>query len=170
MKNVKLSHFLSIFCFVVLATTLVACKSASVVPPTTTEANTSLTVKEIIHDTVFETKPDSSYYKAYLECINGKVVIKQDTKPIVKSGKFLKPPRVNLKDNVLKIDCKAEAQKLFAQWKDKYTREHQNSIQRIPYPVEKSLSWWQQTQIILGRLLILIAVLLGIGLVLRNRI
>jgi hypothetical protein len=166
MKQFKIPHFLSLlFLFVLLATTLSSCKSASVVPPATTETTTTKTIKEVIHDTVFETKKDSSYYKAYLECVNGKVVLKSDTKPIVKPGKFLQPPKVSLKDNILKIDCKAEAQKLFAQWKDTYTKEHQSTIQRIPYPVEQPLSWFQKTELILGRIflgLILVFTTLGV--------
>lgn len=166
MKQFKITHFLSfLFLFVLLATTLSSCKSTSVVPPATTETVQTVTIKEVIRDTVYEIKPDSSYYKAYLECINGKVVVKQNTKPILKSGKFLQPPKVNLKDNILTIDCKAEAQKLFAQWKDTYTKEHKSIIQKIPYPVEKPLSWWQKTEIILGRLflgLILVFTVLGV--------
>jgi len=166
MKQFKITHFLSfLFLFVLLATTLSSCKSASVVPPATTETNDTITIKEVIRDTVFETKKDSSYYKAYLECVNGKVVVKQDTKPIIKSGKFLQPPKVSLKDNILTIDCKAEAQKLFAQWKDTYTKEHKSTIQRIPYPVEQPLSWFQKTEIILGRIflgLILIFTIVGV--------
>jgi len=166
MKQFKITHFLSfLFLFVLLATTLSSCKSTSVVPPATTETTKIITIKEVVRDTVFETKKDSSYYKAYLECVNGKVVLKSDTKPIVKPGKFLQPPKVNLKDNILTINCKAEAQKLFAQWKDTYTKEHQSDIKRIPYAVEKPLSWWQKTEIILGRIflgLILIFTALGV--------
>lgn len=167
MKQFKITHFLSLlFLFVLLATTLSSCKSAGVVPPATTDTTTEVTTKEVIHDTIFQTEKDSSYYKAYLECVNGKVVLKQATKPIVKPGKHLKPPKVNLKDNILTVNCKAEAQKLFAQWKDTYIKEHQQIIKRIPYAVEKPPSWWQKTQINLGRIflgiLVLIAIIVGL--------
>lgn len=147
MKNFK--HLVSVFVFVCLATMLVACKSTSVVPPTTTETVTTKTVKEVIRDTVFITPKDSSYYKAYLECVNGQVVI---SKPLLKKGNYLQPPSVNIKDNILQVDCQAEAQKLFAKWKDNYTTESKATIQKIPYPIEKQLSWWQITQIWCGRL------------------
>ncbi len=166
MKQFKITPFLSIlFLFVLLATTLSSCKSASVVPPATTETTKTVTVKEVIRDTIFQTQKDSSYYKAYLDCIDGKIIVKQNTKPILKSGKFLQPPKVTLKDNILKIDCKAEAQKLFAQWKDTYTKENAQTIKQVPYPVEKPLTWWQQTEIILGRIflgLILVFTVIGV--------
>lgn len=168
MKQFKITHFLSfLFLFVLLATTLSSCKSTSVVPPATTETINTVTIKEVIHDTVFEIKPDSSYYKAYLDCVDGKVVVKKNTKPLIKSGKFLQPPKVNLKDNILTIDCKAEAQKLFAQWKDTYTKDHKSVIQKIPYAVEKPLSWWQKTEIILGRIFLGLLALLAIVVALR---
>lgn len=167
MKNLKTKFLLSVFCFVVLATTLVACKSASVVPPTTTENNTTVTVKEILHDTVYETQKDSSYYKAYLECVKGKVIISPKPKPESQKGNHLKPPKVTIQDNILKVDCEAEAQKLFAQWKDTYTTEHKDSIQSIPYPVEKQLSWWQKTQMILGDIFLVIIGLFVVVVVLR---
>jgi hypothetical protein len=168
MKSKFKNLFSVLLLFVLLATTLCACKSTSVVPPATTDTTTAVTIKEVIHDTIFQTEADSSYYKAYLECVNGKVVLKQATEPIVKPGKYLEPPKVNLKDNILTVNCKAEAQRLFAQWKDIYTREHQQIIKKIPYPVEKPPSWWQKTQIILGRIflsiLILIAIVVGLRL------
>jgi hypothetical protein len=168
MKQFKITQFLSLlFLFVLLATTLSSCKSAGVVPPATTDTTTAITTKEVIHDTIFQTEKDSSYYKAYLECVNGKVVLKEATEPIVKPGKYLEPPKVNLKDNILTVDCKAEAQKIFAQWKDTYTKEHQQIIKRIPYPVETPLSWWQKTEIILGRIFLGILVLLVVVVGLR---
>lgn len=169
MKNFKITHLLSsLFLLFLLATTLSSCKSASVVPPATIETTKTITIKEVVRDTIFETKKDSSYYKAYLECVNGKVVLKKDTKPIVKSGNFLQPPKVSLQDNILTIDCKAEAQKLFAQWKDVYTNAVLQTITEHPYMVEKQLSWWQKTEIILGRIflgiLTLFAILVGLRL------
>lgn len=170
MKNLKFKHLLSVFCFVVLATTLVACKSASVVPPTITEKTITKTVTEVVRDTVFEVQKDSSFYKAYLECVEGKVVIKENTKPVTTKGKYLQPPKVNITDNVLQVDCEAEAQKLFFQWKEKYIQAVVENMIKHPYIVEKELSWWQITQMYLGRILIIFAVLLGLGFAFKNRI
>lgn len=166
-SNIKnLLSFLLLF--VLLATTLCACKSTGVVPPITIETTTATTTKEVIRDTIFKIEKDSSYYKAYLECVNGKVVLKPNTKPIEKPGKHLEPPKVNINDNVLTVDCEAEAFKKFAQWKDVYTKEHKQIIQKIPYPVERELTWWQETQIILGRILLLIAALFAVRFVYKN--
>lgn len=170
MKNFKLKNLSILLFFCLLATTLVACKSAGVVPPTTIETTNTVTKTEVVRDTVFKIQKDSSYYKAYLECVNGKVVFNPQAKPESKKGKHLKPPKVNIKDNIITVDCEAEAQELFAQWKDIYIKELKHQIEKIPYPVPDQLSYWQKTQIALGRLLILIAVLIGLAFAFKNRI
>lgn len=171
MKNLKLKNLLSfLFLFCLLVTTLVSCKSTGVVPPTTTETTNTTTKTEVVRDTTFEIPKDSSYYRAYLECVNGKIALKEKTLPLSIKGNYLKPPKVNIKDNILTVDCEAEAQKLFAQWKDVYIKEHQQIIQKIPYPVPAQFSWWEQTQIILGRIFIALVILLGLGFAFKNRI
>jgi len=171
MKNLKLKNLLSfLFLFCLLVTTLVSCKSTGVVPPTTIETIKTITKTEVIRDTVFEIQKDSSYYRAYLECVNGKVVIKDKTVPTSKKGDYLKPPKVNIQDNIITVDCTAEAQKLFAKWKETYTDAVFKTITENPYIVERELTWWQKTQIILGRIFIFIAILLGLGFAFKNRI
>ena len=148
-----------------LATTLVACKSTSVVlPTTTTDSTTTKTVTVKIHDTVFRTEKDSSYYKAYLECVNGKVQFNKDRIPVQHSGKYLQAPKVSLKGQVIYVDCEARAQELFANWKDTYIATHQAVIKHEPYPVPLQLTWWQTTEIWLGRIflgLIICIILVG---------
>lgn len=152
-----------LFLFVLLVTALSSCKSTSAVLPTATTDSTSVKlVTTKIHDTIFKTEKDSSYYKAYLECVNGKVVVSPKSKVESHSGKYLKAPKVQLQDNILKVDCHAEAQALYAKWIDKYTSEHKQIIKNIPYAVPLELSWWQTTEIWAGRLfLVLILIVLA---------
>lgn len=165
----KFKNLLSfLFLFVLLATTLFACKSTGVVPPTTIKTTTETTTKEVVRDTIFKVEKDSSYYKAYLECVNGKVALKLDTEPIEKPGKHLKPPKVNLQDNVLIVNCESEAYRLFAQWKDIYIKEHRQTTQNTPYPVQREFTWWQKTQIILGRVFLVLLVIFIIAVVIRK--
>lgn len=169
MKNINLKNLLSVlFLFCLLVTTLSSCKSTSVVPPTTKETTTVTNVTTVVRDTVFEVQKDSSFYRAYIECVNGKPVISK--KPTATKGKYLQPPKVNLKDNILSIDCTAKAQKLFAQWKDVYIKENKSTVEKVPYPVPADLSWWQNTQIILGRIFLFVLALLGLGFAFKNRI
>lgn len=165
MKKIKNTLCSFYFCFLfLLIGTLVSCKSNSVPLSTTTEVNT-ITTKVTVRDTVFLTEKDSSYYSAWLECIDGKVKIKGD--PILTPGKNLKPPNVNIQDNKLSVDCKAEAQRLFASWKEIYISENKQVDKRIPVPYEKPLTYWQQTEVWCGRFFIFLIALALIYLILK---
>jgi hypothetical protein len=169
MKPIKL---LLTICCVVLAITLAGCKSsAGVIPPTTTEIKNLHSEKEIVHDTLKVVEKDSSFYRAYLECVNGKVQIKPPKEtplgakpPSSQKGKNLNAPKVNIKDNVLEVDCVAEAQKIFWQWKEKWISDHKETTIKIPYPVKVPLSDWQSFQIWCGRIFLALLILfIGAG-------
>ncbi len=129
--------------FFVLTILLVSCgstKSAVVQNNTTTEK----TITETVHDTIFKIEADSSIYQALLDCQNGKVVVKEVIK--AEPGRTLKSPRVRIDNNKLKVDCEAEAQKLFAKWKSTHETEKIFVSKEIPVKVNE-LTWWQQTKI-----------------------
>lgn len=108
-------------------------------------------VKETVRDTFIVTQKDSSFYRAYIDCINGKPFIKQviDTSP----GKALAKPKVSIEDNVLKVDCTKEAEKLFLQWKEKYVSESTTHTKPV---IQYKLTFWQELQIRCFHLLLLI--------------
>jgi hypothetical protein len=111
-------------------------------------------IVETLHDTVFSVEKDSSYYKALLECQNGKIVIKAVTGTT--SGRKLKPPKVVVQDNVLKVDCEAEAEELFAFWKSTFIRNYKG----VTVPViTNELTWFQKTQIYIGRVTVALLML-----------
>ena len=138
--------------FFVLTILLVSCgstKSAVVQNNTTTEK----TITETVHDTIFKIEADSSIYQALLDCQNGKVVVKEVIK--AEPGRTLKSPRVRIDNNKLKVDCEAEAQKLFAQWKSTHEVEKKVVTITITKEVNK-LTWWQQTKMRLFWILLII--------------
>lgn len=152
---------------VVLVALLVGCKSsASSLPPPSMEETKTKEIKTIIRDTNFLTEKDSSYYKAYIECVNGKPVLKQ---PKSTPGKNLNAPKVDLKDNELKVDCYAEAQELFYQWKETYTKENQSKTIKIPYAVPTPLTQFQVVQLWLGKILLFLLLLFIIAAFLRYK-
>lgn len=166
MRNIK-RVFTLFLLFVILVTTLGACKSPSIILPTKTETWSNTMTKEVLRDTVFVTEKDSSYYKAWLECKEGKVVIKEVVK--TSKGKYLQPPKVIIKDNYIKIDCEAEAQKLFAKWKDTYTLENKQTTITNTIEIERKLSWFENVQIACGWIFILLLIIVVIITILRWR-
>lgn len=153
-----------LFCLVLL----VSCKSRKPVEP---ERITDIRyVKEIVRDTVLTVKADSTFYDAWVECINGKPVLKQPQKadqPQSKTkelAKALQKPKVNLDENgKLTVECYKEVEQMKAQLTDKYEsllREHQKTVY-----VEKDLNWFQKTLMWLGGIflaIIVVAIILKI--------
>jgi hypothetical protein len=136
----------------------VACRSKQVA---TNGVLTTKTTTVLTRDTVIKTEADSSFYWAWIDCVNGKPVLRRDTvystsklnKETEKAGKYLKVPDVSLNGNNLTVNCEAKAQELFKTWQQQYVSEHQTeTITLPPVEVEKKLSWWQSTQIYLGRI------------------
>lgn len=145
---------------VVLCSVTLGCKSSVSLPPPTTSTVTEIT--EVKRDTIFITQPDQSSLQALLDCQDGKVVIKEIIKE-VPGEVILQSPVLNLTDNRLTVDCYAEAQRLFAEWKEQHVNRREEI--RVPYPIEKELSGWQIFQIWCGRLFMLLCLLTCVGLI-----
>lgn len=146
--------WLVLFLFSVV--TLTACKGVSVVPPPSEQTVVTERITETLRDTVFKIQPDTSYYKAWLRCVNGKVEL---STPQLKKGKNLNPPEVQLKDNLLTINCHTEAQQLFAQWKERFIKQHKEHTITQYIPLDKPPSGWQMFQIWCGRIFLALLLL-----------
>ncbi len=149
----KTKYVLFLFSMIMVAL-LNSCKSSA--PFQETETTSKIITKtETIHDTVFEIKADSSFYKAYIECINNKPVITGYTDH---AGTYLEVPKVQIIHDTLKVDCEARAQELLAQYKDTHTHETIETVRKVLVEVEKNLTLWQKFQIWCGRVFLLIIV------------
>lgn len=144
----------SIFCCLFVLLTIVSCGSSK---PIVLQNETTKTRIETVHDTVFKIEKDSSSIAALLECQNGKVILKKIVQS--ESGSKLKIPKIRLADNVLRVDCEAEAQKLLAQYKNTFESEIK-IIQSPPIEVNK-LTFLQILQIYMFWVYSLIAVIIA---------
>jgi predicted component of type VI protein secretion system len=151
---------------VLLFFSLVVLASCGSTKPATFENKTqTITFKETVHDTIFKIEKDSSSYQALLECQNGKVVIKQVVQAV--PGRTLKSPTVRLDNNQLKIDCEARAQELLAHYKN--THQTSNEVIRVPVEVNR-LTWWQEAQLKLLRVLMIGIVIATIWVNVKSKI
>jgi hypothetical protein len=152
-------------CVVVLVAFLVGCKSsASSLPSPSTTETTTREVEVVLRDTTLKTEKDSSFYKAWIDCVNGKPVLKN---PESKNGRKLQAPNVNLKGNELQVDCRKQAEELFHQWKETYIKESKLKETRVPYAVPTPLTQFQIVQLLAGRFFLLLLLLLLIAAILR---
>jgi len=158
-----MKKLLSIFCCLFVLATLVGCGSGK---PIVVQNETTKIIKETVHDTIFKIEKDSSSLEALLECQNGKVVIKN----IVQSepGSILKIPKVRLSGNVLKVDCEAKAQELFAKWKDTYIS--QDTVTQLPPIITNELTDWQKLQIKFFRIYLVLTILTAVWIYAKSKI
>ncbi|MFC0344046.1 hypothetical protein [Epilithonimonas hispanica] len=161
MKKI-LSYFLF---FLFGALLLTSCKSKPV-PAETKE--TIIQKIETVKDTVLVVEKDSSYYSAYIDCVNGKPVLVQSQQqiddynsknpgqsakePKSTAGRSVKPPAVNLENGKLSVNCEKEAEKLFFKWKETYMKEWQ--ISNTPIYRDKPLTTFQEVKLAIGNLII----------------
>lgn len=132
-------------------------------------------ITKTVRDTIYKVEADSSYYHAFIDCINGKPFIRETalTKQNSKAGKNLKIPSATIKENTLIVDCYVKEQELKKQWEETYIKEHEQTPIYIKTPVEvvKPLSWWQKNQLWFGRIFIGILLLfIIIGVLLWKRL
>lgn len=161
MKKI-LSYFLFFFIGALL---LHSCKSN----PTPVESKETIIHKvETVKDTVLVSEKDSSYYAAYIDCVNGKPVLVQSQKqiedynsknpgqtaksPKSTAGRSVKPPTVNLENGLLSVNCQKEAEKLFFKWKETYMKEWE--ISNTPIYRDKPLTTFQEVKLAIGTVVI----------------
>ncbi|EHO05236.1 hypothetical protein HMPREF9714_03599 [Myroides odoratimimus CCUG 12901] len=171
MNMKKHDRYMLVFVVLLLALLLMSCgsrKTAINMQPTTTEQVTQ-TVEEVKRDTVLIIPADKSQYVAELAVQGNKIVVK-DANIKRSKNKVLQPPKVQLQNNKLIVDCESEAQRLFFEWKDKFIKEQKVVETRIPVAVPLNLSWWQQTQIWLGRGFMLLVFFGTAGFIIKSRI
>ncbi len=149
-KNLKCLIFLFV-AFVLV----ISCRSPK--PVQNENKIQTITITETLHDTVFKIAKDSSSYNALLDCINGKVVLKNVIQ--AEPGRTLKSPKVRLDNNILQVDCNLKEQELYAAWKSKQVKDVQEKTITVTNYVNY-LTFWQKVQIWLGRLLLLLLLFL----------
>lgn len=149
----KKSQCLVFSLFIILL--MISCRSPK---PVQNENKTqTITITETLHDTVFKIAKDSSSYNALLECLNGKVVLKNVIQ--AEPGRTLKSPKVRLDNNKLQVDCNLKEQELYAHWKSKQVKDVQEKTITIT-KFTNHLTFWQKAQIWIGRLLLLVLLFL----------
>lgn len=156
MQGIKLFFGLMLFIFC-----LVGCRTYKESPKTTEKEIITRTIIETKRDTIVQIKADSSYYQAWVECQDGKPKIIHT--PQTQAGKHLKPPLVDLSDDgKLEVKCEDIQRRLNFTLKEKQVLEERLKEKTIippPIEVEKTLSFWQELWIRLGKLSAIISLI-----------
>lgn len=165
MKTFLIFSFFILGCFA-----FTGCKS-KVIPGETKEK--IIIQKETVRDTLLIIEKDSSFYSAYIECVNGKPVLKEPTTasekgkmlPKNKPGKHLAVPNVKLENGILSVNCQKEAEEKFFTWKEKFIQEWNTHNKPIPVPVH--LTRFQEIKMAIGTLVIWLGGLVALAYLIR---
>ncbi|REC47870.1 MULTISPECIES: hypothetical protein [Chryseobacterium] len=145
MKTFIIFTFFILGCFA-----FTGCKS-KVIPGETKEK--IIIQKEIVKDTVLTIEKDSSFYSAYIDCVNGKPVLKENLKTTGnvfknKAGRVLAVPNVSLQNGILTVNCQKEAERKFFTWREKFLQEWNTDIKQVPVPIP--LTKFQKLKMAIG--------------------
>lgn len=128
---------------------LVSCGSRKPLPPET--ITDTRFVKQVIRDTVLKVQADSTYYNAWIECVNGKPVLREPkpAKSQEQSNQKQKPEKALQKPNVildengkLTVECRKEVEQVKAQLTSYYESRLKERTQ--PVEIEKPFAWYHK--------------------------
>ncbi len=130
---------------------LLSCRSTK--QPILTSKQARTIIKEIPRDSTVTIAADRSSFRAELITDQtGKVAIKQVLNK--QAGKRTQAPQVHLADGLLQVDCLCDSANIYLNWKEKHITDMLKET--VFVPTEKPMSSWQQTQIWLGRSLMIL--------------
>lgn len=148
----------NVFALMLLIGFLLSCKPRQL-PHEKEVVTITKTVTELKRDTIVTVEADSSYYEAFIECRDGKPLLKPPTgpKPGTTAGKNLQPPKAELDQyGKLKISCHYLQNQLKITLHEKHILEQKLAEKTIvppPHLIEKQLTWWQKLWLFLGKIL-----------------
>jgi len=152
---------LGVFLFVLIAASvlcMVSCKTQ----PLLIESEKVLTetIREEVRDTIVVVGEDKALVKALLTCDSvGQVLIMQILS--YEAGRQIKPPDIEINDNILTATAKIDSFSIYLKLKDRYIER--NEAKTVTQTIEvNKLTKWQQTRIYIANvLLILLPLALG---------
>ncbi|ASZ11093.1 hypothetical protein KTO58_19775 [Chitinophaga pendula] len=124
-------------------------------PPLADTARVDVAIEktETLRDTVIVRDADSSLIAALIACDSmGNAYFKQILD--YQSGKLLLPPDLQLSGGKLTVKAKSKNDSTRVSVKDTYKTKYVTVTKTLPPVVTNKLTWWQQTQIVLSRLLL----------------
>ena len=154
MKSYNYKKIVVIFIIPVFFTMLlISCNENNKIATPDRFTDKKITNNEVIRDSIFKIQPDTSSLKALIEWTKGKAVIKEIIQS--ESGKnHLKFPKIQIKDNILTVDCETRAQELVATWKEHHTKEFKTET--ITHTEFKNLSRWESFCLGTGKIVTLL--------------
>ena len=142
-----------------------SCRSSQ--PLTTTQTSDSVKVIERWRDSIIYEEPDIAWLKGWLECDSAGQVLLRELE--IERGRNI-TPYIKIVNDTIYVECKTDSLELLLKLRDQTIMELQQSKTIETVEVEKPLTWWQETQIKMGRLFLIVIAVLLIITVIKQRL
>lgn len=131
-----------------------SCRSSRL---TTTQTSDSVRIIERWRDTTIYEQPDIAWLKGWLECDSiGQVLLRELE---IERGRNI-TPHIKIVNDTIYVECRTDSLERLLKIRDLEIKMLKEMQTEVVVEVEKELSWWETTQMKMGRLfLIVIAVL-----------
>lgn len=135
---------------ILLAALLAACSPSLKLQSSQTAATDTVTVTERVRDTVVVIERDQSMIRALLECDSlGQVQMRRLLE--YQAGTRLKPPDIEVRDNVLTATAQADSMAIYLTLKDRIER-HASTRKELQVVEVNRLNTWQRTWMRIGQI------------------
>ena len=141
-----------------------SCRSSRL---TTTQTSDSVRIIERWRDTTIYEEPDKAWLKGWLECDSAGQVLLRELE--IERGRNI-TPHIKIVNDTIYVECKTDSLELLLKLRDQMIMELQQSKTIETVEVEKQLTWWQETQIKMGRLFLIVITVLLIITVIKQRL
>lgn len=138
-----------------------SCRSSQ--PLTTTQTTDSVKVVERWRDSIIYEEPD----KAWLECDSmGQVLLRELE---IERGRNI-TPHIKIVNDTIYLECKTDSLERLLKIRDLEIKMLKEMQTEVVVEVEKELSWWETTQMKMGRLFLIVIAVLVIITVIKQRL
>ena len=141
-----------------------SCRSSRL---TTTQTSDSVRIIERWRDTTIYEQPDKAWLKGWLECDSAGQVLLRELE--IERGRNI-TPHIKIVNDTIYVECKTDSLELLLKLRDQMIMELQQSKTIEIVEVEKQLTWWQETQIKMGCLFLIVIAVLLIITVIKQRL
>lgn len=145
---------------ILLAALLAACSPSLKLQSSQTEVTDTVTVTEQVRDTVVVLERDQSMLRALLECDSvGQVQMRRLME--YQAGNRLRPPDIEVRDNVLTATAQADSMAIYLTLKDRIER-HTSTRKEFQVVEVNRQNTWQRTWMRIGQVSAVSLILFGV--------
>lgn len=106
-----------------------------------------VTITNTIHDTTVFTRTDSAAIIALVKCDSAGNAYLNTIATM--NGRITKP-EIHIRDNYITAECKVDSEGVYLRWKEKFINDSIRTV--VTEYISKPFTWWQTTQIWIGRI------------------